>query len=245
DVKVNVVTQDDYQGQKGNVAVTVNIDEGTQYLVGKLRVNGIMRADKDAILEHLASVEGQPYSETNAAIDRDAILAVYQSTGYPEAAFDWRTIPGPGAHEVTVEYNITEGQPRYVRDVLISGMRSTRHRLVDPNVLMKAGDPLSWTTMGTMQRRLYDLGVFEKVDMAIQNPTGDTENKYVLYHLQEGHRYFMAVGFGAEVARIGGSQTSVDQPAGATGFAPRGSFEISRLNMLGLGHSLNFKSRYS
>jgi len=27
--------------------------------------------------------------------------------------------------------------------------------------------------------------------------------------------------------------------------SPRGSFEISRMNMFGLGHSLNFKSRYS
>ena len=47
-----------------------------------------------------------------------------------------------------------------------------------------------------MQRRLYNLGVFDKVDMAIQNPQGDTEHKYVVYHLTEGHRYYMAVGAG-------------------------------------------------
>ena len=146
---------------------------------------------------------------------------------------------------MNLDYVITEGQPRYVRDVLITGMRSTRMRLVQPNVLLKAGEPLSWTQMGEMQRGLYDLGVFDKVDMAIQNQQGDTENKYVVYHLTEGHRYYVGVGLGAEVARIGGAQDSLDQPAGATGFSPRGSFEISRLNMWGLGHSLNFKSRYS
>ena len=54
-----------------------------------------------------------------------------------------------------------------------------------------------------------------------------------------------AVGFGAEVARIGGARISLDQPGGRHGFSPRGSFEISRLNLWGLGHSLNFKSRYS
>src|SRR5205807_2236209 len=32
---------------------------------------------------------------------------------------------------------------------------------------------------------------------------------------------------------------------GATGFAPRGDLEVSRLNLWGLGHSLNFKGRYS
>ena len=81
-------------------------------------------------------------------------------------------------------------------------------RLVQPNILLKAGEPLSWTKMGEMQRGLYDLGVFDKVDMAIQNPQGDTENKYVVYHLTEGHRYYVGFGFGAEVARIGGARTA-------------------------------------
>jgi outer membrane protein assembly factor BamA len=159
--------------------------------------------------------------------------------------FDWKLSEVQAQSQVNLTYVITEGAPRYVRDVLISGLRSTRMRLVQPNVLLKAGEPLSWTKMGEMQRGLYDLGVFDKVDMAIQNQQGDTENKYVVYHLTEGHRYYVGFGLGAEVARIGGAQDSLDQPAGATGFSPRGSFEISRLNLWGLGHSLNFKSRYS
>src|SRR5581483_3390412 len=105
--------------------------------------------------------------------------------------------------------------------------------------------PLSWTEMGLMQRRLYNLGVFDRVDMAIQNPDGDTENKYVLFHLTEGHQYYVGLGFGAELAQIGGNQNSLNNPAGATGFAPRGDLEVSRLNLFGLGHSLNFKGRYS
>jgi outer membrane protein assembly factor BamA len=99
--------------------------------------------------------------------------------------------------------------------------------------------------MGDMQRRLYNLGVFDKVDMAIQNPQGDTENKYILYNLTEGHRYYTAIGVGAEIARIGGSENSLNNPAGATGFAPRASLDVTRTNMFGLGHSLILKTRYS
>jgi outer membrane protein insertion porin family len=154
-------------------------------------------------------------------------------------------VPVPGTHQMSLQYTIVEGEPRYIRDVLITGLHTTRSRLVDPDISLKAGDPLSWTEMGRMQRRLYNLGVFDKVDMAIQNPDGDTENKYVIYHLTEGNRYSAAVGVGAEIARIGGSQTSLDAPSGATGFAPRGDLEVSRLNLWGLGHSLNFKGRYS
>jgi outer membrane protein assembly factor BamA len=53
------------------------------------------------------------------------------------------------------------------------------------------------------------------------------------------------VGFGAEVARIGGGVTSFDAPAGATGFAPRASFGVSRLNFLGLGHTVSLQTRVS
>ncbi len=243
DCKVTAKSVDDYQGKTGVVAVTLQIEEGTQYTVGKIDVQGINRPDRDAILARLASLPGQPFSETNVGLDRDTILAEYQSAGYPDVSFDWRISSVPERYEANLVYVVQEGQPRYVRDVLISGLRATRMRLVQPNVLLKAGEPLSWTQMGAMQRKLYDLGVFDKVDMAIQNQQGDTENKYVIFHLTEGHRYYVGIGFGAEVARIGGAQSSLEQ--GATGFSPRGSLEISRLNMWGLGHSLNFKGRYS
>lgn len=245
DCKVTARSVDDYGGKTGNVAVTMEIEEGPQYRVGKIDVQGLNRPDRDALLARLASLPGQPFSETNVGLDRDVILSTYQSAGYPDVAFDWKLSAVEGRQEVKLIYLVTEGKPRYVRDVLISGLRATRMRLVKPNVLLKAGEPLSWTKMGEMQRGLYDLGVFDKVDMAIQNQQGDTENKYVVYHLTEGHRYYVGLGLGAEVARIGGAQDSLDQPAGATGFSARGSFEVSRLNLWGLGHSLNFKSRYS
>lgn len=245
DVKVSTQTINDYQGKAGDVAAVVTIVEGPQYRVSDLQVTGVKTLDINRIAPMLATVKGQPFSETNVGLDRDYVIGQYQSAGYPDVAFDWRMEPGPGPQELSVHYVINEGEKRYVRDVLLTGMRTTRHRLVDPNILLHSGDALSWTEMGRMQRRLYNLGVFDKVNMAVQNPEGDTQNKYVLYHLEEGHRYSMAAGFGAEVARIGGSQDTLNNPAGATGFSPRVSLDLSRLNLWGLGHSLNFKSRYS
>jgi outer membrane protein insertion porin family len=55
----------------------------------------------------------------------------------------------------------------------------------------------------------------------------------------------MNMGFGAQIGRIGSGATSLDSPAGTTGFTPRVSLGISRLNMLGLGHTLSLQSRLS
>ncbi|HLK48464.1 MAG TPA: POTRA domain-containing protein [Bryobacteraceae bacterium] len=245
DVKVVITPLDDYRDKKGDVLVNVIINEGAQYRVASVSLNGITHLDKSFVTSKLASGPGQPFSETNVSLDRTFILNQYHDAAYPDAGFDWRMAPGPGTHEVTLQYFITEGLPRYVRDVLFSGLHNTRRSLLNRSIALQPGDPLSWTDMGLMQRRLYNLGVFDRVDMAIQNPNGDIERKYVLFHLTEGHRYYVGVGFGGELARIGGSQTSLNNPGGATGFAPRADLEISRYNMFGLGHSLDFKSRYS
>jgi len=245
DMKVTVSTVDNYKGRKGAVAVTFTIDEGPQYLVSSIQVNGLSLPNRAQILSHLTSVSGEPFSETNIASDRDYIVLACQAAGYPNATFESRSSPGPGPNRMSVEYAITEGSLQTVRDVIITGMHETRDRLIKPALRLKAGDPLSWTEMGAMQRQLYNLGVFEDVDMAIQDPDGDMQNKYVVFHLTESPRYSMAVGLGAQVARFGGNPNSLNSPAGTTGFAPDGDFELSRLNLWGLGQSLNFKALYS
>jgi outer membrane protein assembly complex protein YaeT len=245
DANVTAATVRNYKGKKGDVAVTFTIQEGRQYLVSAMQVNGLTLPNKDRVLKQLASIPGEPFSETNVAMDRDYILSNCESAGYADATFAFRTAPGPGEHEMSLEYDITPGRLQTVRDVVFTGLHSTRQRLIEPALRLKAGDPLSSNAMGEMQRELYNLGVFDKVDMAVQNPDGDLTDKYVLFHLTEGHRYYTAIGVGAQVARFGGSQSSLDAPSGTTGFAPNFDFEASRLNLWGLGHSVNFKSRYS
>jgi len=244
DCQVDTSVTDNYRGRKGDVAITVRIQEGPQYLVSNVAVNGITLKNKDAILSALASSVGQPFSESAVAVDRDYILEQCQSAGYPDATFDFRATPA-GPHRFNLQYNITEGMPQYVRDVLISGLHTSRHRLLDPLVSLHTGDPLSWDEMGRMQRHLYNLGVFDKVDMAIQNPEGGDEQKYVDFHCVEGHLYSIGVGVGAEIAKIGGSATSISNPTGTTGFAPRFDLQLSRLNMWGLGHTVTLNGRYS
>ena len=242
DVQVTIAAQDNYLGKTGDVAVTVDIHEGPQSLVSALNVEGLDRPDRATILALLASQPGQPFSMQSVAVDRNYILELYQAAGYPNVSFDYSARPAPEAHRMEVTYKVVPGQPRFVRDVLISGLRTTSYRLVRREIPLHTGDPLSWSAMGRAQRRLYNLGVFAKVDMAVQNEQGETENKFVLYHMVEGPRYAMTVGFGAEIARIGGSQSSLDNPQGTTGFAPRGTFAISRLNLWGLGHSVTFRT---
>ena len=245
DVRVSSKVVDDYQGKVGDIAVFVLIEEGPQWYVYKLEVAGIHQLDTTAILPTLSSSEGQPYSDFNVAADRDAILANYYTNGFTNAGFEWSSTPGPQPNQVNLRFVITEGRRQFVRDVLVGGLEATRPALVARNLLLAPGDPLSPLRMADTQRRLYDLGIFAQVDMAIQNPDGQEQHKYVIYDMDEAKRYMFDGGLGAEFARIGGSATSLDVPGGATGFSPRVSFDVTRLNFLGLGHSISLRTRIS
>jgi outer membrane protein assembly factor BamA len=132
-----------------------------------------------------------------------------------------------------------------VRDVLVTGLQRTQIDLVRDRISLKEGDPLSQERITGSQRRLYDLGIFARVNTGLQNPDGEEPTKNVLYSVEEAGRYSINVGFGAEIGRIGGGVTSLDSPAGTTGFSPRFSFGVSRLNFLGLGHTIGLQSLVS
>src|SRR5581483_6084218 len=134
----------------------------------------------------------------------------------------------------------------YVRDLLKSGLQATRPSVVDRVITMKPGEPLSPTAQTNIQKSLYDLGVFANIDTAIENPDGDEDHKYVLYHFDEANRYTMSIGFGAQLAQFGTpGTTSLASAGGTTGFSPEGSLTLSRQNFLGLGHTVSLQGSYS
>jgi outer membrane protein assembly complex protein YaeT len=245
-IVVTTKVEDDYRGKTGDIAVHFLINEGPQYFVNKVQVDGIEKLDRELILRSLTSAEGQPFSEFNVAVDRDTIQTKYFENGFPRATFDWSWKPAAEKYRIDLFYVIHEGQQQFVREVLIRGLRVTRPHIVWRTLgELTPGAPLSPTAITTVQRKLYDLGVFARVDAAIENPDGETDRKYVLFDIEEAARYSIAVGAGAELGKIGGCETCFDSPAGSAGFSPRVSFDVARNNLWGVGHSLSLRTRYS
>lgn len=245
DVRVATRVDDDYKGKKGDVSVTMNVTEGPQWIVDKLEVAGMAQVKRQD-LPVLAASPGQPFAEVNLAADRSTILTYYFTHGFPSATFKAAWQQGGEPNHVNIRYEITEGERQYVRQVITSGIRTTRQSLIDKTITMKPGDALSPVSQTDVQKKLYDLGVFARVDTAIQNPDGLAEHKYVLYNFEEANRYTINVGIGAQVARFGTpSSTTLAAPGGQTGFSPEASIDITRINFLGLGHTLALKTLYS
>lgn len=244
EVAVTSRVEKDYLGRPGDVGVFIEIVEGAQWFVASVELSGINLKDVEFAQSLLQSIEGQPFADANVAADRDFLLNFYYNNGFPDASFEYTVKPAEQANQLHVRYTVVEGRRNFVRRVLVSGYRTTRPRLIYDRIPLQSGAPLSQSAIIETQRRLYELGIFAKVDIALQNPEGRERDKYVLYRLEEASRYSFTVGFGAQLARIGGGNT-LAAPAGAPGFSPRVSFGVSRANFLGVGHTLGLRTQVS
>lgn len=245
DVKVSSTVTRGVGGKPDQLAVDLAVNEGPQWFTGSVSIEGNTHFDDAYLTSRLNSVAGQPFSELDVATDRSRILTDFFDAGFPGASFEWRSDPASEPHHVNLIYTITPGPRQFVRDVIVSGLDTTRWNLAQKHIHIRPGDPLSTVDLFDSQRNLYNLGIFARVNTAIQNPDGETTRKFVLYDIEEANRYTLGLGFGAELARFGGTTTTLSSPGGATGFSPRISVDLSRLNFLGLGHVVSLRTRVS
>ena len=146
------------------------------------------------------------------------------------------------AEAVRLVYRIQEGPQTRVRRVLIGGYKHTRWGVIHREVHIKVKEPLREGDVVESQRRLYNLGVFNRVTIEPQNPNGTNPEKDIAVLVEEAKRYTLAYGGGFEVQRL----ASTTSPTGSQiEAAPRGILELSKLNLTGRGDSLSFKLRGS
>lgn len=242
-VQVTSSIDDNYQNDPEKLAVAIHISEGPQSRVRKLQIVGNSSFSDDQLREMLSTIEGQPFATTNVASDRDVLVTYYYNRGFPDVQFEANYQPtkeDPTLVDVT--YSLQEGRRVFVDKVVVRGLENTRPHIVSRDLAVKQGDALSQSAMLESQRRLYDLGIFNEVDMAVQNPEGEAAHKSVVYDLKEAKRYTFNYGFGIEIATGAnvGQGTSVQ---GKTGVSPRVSFDVTRINFRGRDQSIIFKSR--
>ena len=264
DVKVTPEVQEAPQQRnknQKNLIVTYNIVEGPQQRVGEYKIDGVTPAQLAAISPGLALQSGQPYSGTNLAQDRDAVLGYFLDNGYDHANVTLRQDPSPKNKElIDVTMQVTPGDQIFVRNVQFSGLKYTRLKTLQPDVLVKPGDPLDQTKLLQTQRDLYNLTLFNQVTTAVENPGGDEPRKNVLIQFDEARRWDVTYGGGFQ-AQTGTAGTNCLNPLslvslginpstytcssnGKFGVSALVELDVSRINLWGRNQSINFKSQY-
>jgi outer membrane protein insertion porin family len=241
EVSVKSQVVDNYLGNKNDLFVKFEIHEGAQTRVASLTIEGNHAITDQQLFGVIASTAGQPYSQSNIANDRDNILALYYNSGFPQATFEYQT-KKEGPESVALTYKIDEGAQVSVNRVILLGYRHTRPGVIRRRVQITPGKPLREADIVATQDRLYNLGIFNRVDIATRNPGGTRQDKDVLVETREGDRYTIGYGGGIEMQRLGSTTNATKT---SLEVSPLGIFSFTKLNVAGRAQSLSFKARVS
>ncbi|MDE3135755.1 MAG: outer membrane protein assembly factor BamA [Acidobacteriota bacterium] len=241
DVSVKSRVEDDYQGNKNDLFVHFEIQEGPQSRVASLTIDGNHEISDEQLFGVIASTAGQPYSQANISNDRDNILALYYNSGFPQASFRYDARK-EGPNRMALTYTIDEGPQVRVNRVIVLGYQHTRPGVIQRRVQIQPGQPLREADIVSTQDRLYNLGIFNRVDVATRDPSGSVQNKDVLIETREGDRYTIGYGGGVEMQRLGSTTSATSTTLEVS---PLGIFNFSKLNVFGRAQTLSFKARAS
>jgi len=233
--------------------VVYRVEEGEQLRVGTVRLEGNDHVDAAKLTPQMNTVAGQLLSPANLAGDRDQLLTDYMSRGFDQVQVEVAQRPEEAdLTKVDVVFHITEGQQIFVRKVLLTGLHFTRPKTVAKAITLHPGDPLNQTALQQMQRGFYDFALFNEVDTAIENPSGEETYKTVLLQTTEARRWALTLGFGLE-AQTGNPQNNCANaiaggvacnPNGKTGVSPRVLADLTRNNLFGREQSVSLQGNY-
>ena len=257
-VKVTPSTSESQKGKNGKtlkvgeVSVAFKVEEGPQQTFGTVNLDGVDASRQAVLKSMLQATPGQPFSLVTLSGDRDAILGYYLSNGFDKARVEVaQDVEGADKLKTDIGYRVTEGQPVSIDKVLQSGIRYTRQKTIQDQIKVHAGDPLDQSALLETQRNLYNLALFNEVNAAVQNPTGDATEKNVLVQITEARRWDVTYGFGFEVqtgiptcGMYCTKQGTTAAQQGKAGGSERVSIDISRINFRGSDDSLTFHGTY-
>jgi outer membrane protein insertion porin family len=238
------------------IDVEFEIEEGAQTLVGNVTVTGNEHIPHDELTapKGFQLKAGAPYSPRLLLDDRNRISANYLDRGFPNVEVKTKIARhSDDAHKVDVTYEIAEHQMVRVGQLVYLGQQHTRLSLIQKTAKLSAETPMKKVQMLGAESRLYDLNIFDWSSVGPRRPITDQSEESALVKVHEAKRTDIIYGFGFEVSHRGGNVPSGTvavpglptislgnnqiAPSEATYASPRGSVEINRRNMRGLGET--------
>ena len=206
------------------IDVTVSIEEGRQFHVGKLDVTGDETVDIDALRELLRLEQGAVFNRSWLTDDVRALTDHYADRGYYFANVSPLTNLLPDRDSVDVAFQIRKGPLYFIREIDISGNTITVDPVIRREVQIAEGQLYSQRQINLSRARIEQLGFFEEVNVEME-PTDQPEQLDMKVGLVE--RPTGSFSFGA-------GYSSQD------GFVGTGS--LSTTNLFGRGYAVNFSA---
>jgi outer membrane protein insertion porin family len=191
-----------------NVAITIYINQGQQYHVGTLTVEGLHIVTEANFRKVIKITEGKVFSPQRLQKDIKAVEDAYGVAGYADAKVNVQTTPG-GPALVNLSYKVDEGIQSFVEHINISGNSRTKDKVIRREIVLSPGDVFDTVRVEISKKRLEGLQYFERVDTYASDTaiTGRKDLNVVVQEKRTGNLNF-GVGFSTTDGLLGFGELS-------------------------------------
>lgn len=201
-----------FSADHSQVDLTFRVVEGRRYKIASVDLDHLDAGERppyyprENVLESVSVKPGEFYDRDAITRDMQQIRKFYGERGHPSSGPFSRTLTDPfevldpleaydvDKAEVHLKYQVREGKPKYLREVLVRGNKSTQDRIVRRKVFLFPGELLDMTKVDRSVAVLDSLNYFQdpesfagvrfellpvegsedQVDLAIDVQEGDT-----------------------------------------------------------------------
>ena len=206
-----------------DIYITIPINEGERYGVGKIRIEQDYFKDVDKLLEELKLKDNDYFSQQILRKDIMALTSHYSDHGFAYCNITPIITKDPEKKVVNITLKVDKGPKVYIDRIEIAGNTRTRDKVIRRELRVKELEPFSSSGLKKSQDRLRRLGYFEDVNIT---PKKGRDKAHMDIDVQVKERQ-------TGTFSIGAGYSSVDSLIFMG--------EISQRNFLGKGQTLSFK----
>ncbi len=164
--------------QENRIDITIKIDEGPQFKVGKVDITGDLILSREELLEKV-KISGETYF--NRGVVRNDMLVLtdlYSDEGYAFAEISPRIDKDPDKLIVNITYVVEKVKQVYFENIIISGNKKTRDKVIRRELKVYEQELYSGQRLKRGVRNLYRLDYFE--DVKVNTVRGSSDDKMIL-----------------------------------------------------------------
>ena len=171
-------------GKKLNI--TIAIDEGPEYRIGKLELTDNFVFDDQELNALLKTEMGAIHNKSQVTQDADAIQTKYRENGYINAHVSPQVILDHESETTHLVYRVRENNLKYIREIQITGNAVTRDDVARRQLLLSPGDRFDGTALRNSQNRLNSTGFFDAVRFTAEDVEENDRFSDLLIDVEEG-----------------------------------------------------------
>jgi outer membrane protein insertion porin family len=196
---VRVVAQSlERNRESGEIAAAVKVDQGPRWIIREVRVNTTspVTLPEEYRIEDLI---GQPYSRMAQQDVARGIRNFLYNRGFPDATVTAEVELGPvieGERLVDIVATAETGPLITLGEVRIEGAERTNLDVLRRRVDAQSGELLNRIDLERGRFRISRLGVFDTVNLTLEEAEGEEGTRHAVYRVQEGERWDLGLLFG-------------------------------------------------